>query len=77
MNYQLPEQRPQDFRIFDGNADLNVRGTAEIMREIFNPSESEVTISPPPIPHTWDRDGERCTVCGAKDWMSGGCKPKC
>jgi hypothetical protein len=25
------------------------------------------------IAHSWDRDGERCTVCGAKDWMPGGC----
>lgn len=20
-------------------------------------------------PHDWDRDGERCTKCGDKDWM--------
>lgn len=68
MNHQLPEQRPQDFRIFDGSADLSVRvkSTAEMMREILNP----------PIPHTWDRDGERCTVCGAKDWMGGSCRPR-
>jgi hypothetical protein len=24
-------------------------------------------------PHQWDRDGERCLKCGAKDWMGGGC----
>lgn len=24
--------------------------------------------------HRWDRDGERCVVCGAKDWMGGECK---
>lgn len=29
----------------------------------------------PFYPHTWDRDGERCTVCGDKDWMGGSCKP--
>lgn len=23
--------------------------------------------------HKWDRDGERCTVCGDKDWMGGDC----
>lgn len=21
-------------------------------------------------PHQWDRSGERCTVCGDKDWMT-------
>lgn len=26
-------------------------------------------------PHTWERDGERCTVCGDKDWMGGSCRP--
>jgi hypothetical protein len=25
------------------------------------------------IPHKWNDDGERCVMCGAKDWMSGGC----
>lgn len=23
--------------------------------------------------HKWDRDGERCVKCGAKDWMGGPC----
>lgn len=23
--------------------------------------------------HQWDRDGERCVKCGAKDWMEGPC----
>lgn len=23
--------------------------------------------------HVWDRGGERCIVCGAKDWMAGAC----
>lgn len=22
--------------------------------------------------HKWDRDGERCEKCGAKDWLIGG-----
>jgi hypothetical protein len=26
--------------------------------------------------HEWDRDGERCVKCGAKDWMGGECTPK-
>lgn len=26
-----------------------------------------------PAPHKWDDAGERCTVCGDKDWMGGGC----
>ncbi len=21
-------------------------------------------------PHAWDRDGERCSKCGTKDWMT-------
>lgn len=41
-----------------------------------------MTQSPPPhsaadakpfYSHTWDRGGERCTVCGDKDWMGGSC----
>ncbi len=26
--------------------------------------------------HKWDRDGERCEKCGAKDWMGGPCTPR-
>ena len=26
-----------------------------------------------PREHKWDRDGERCVNCGAKDWMGGEC----
>lgn len=22
------------------------------------------------MPHKWERDGERCEKCGAKDWMN-------
>lgn len=25
------------------------------------------------VAHQWDRDGERCVKCGAKDWMAGEC----
>lgn len=25
------------------------------------------------VAHQWDADGERCTLCGAKDWMAGEC----
>lgn len=24
-------------------------------------------------PHQWNDDGEKCTRCGASDWMAGGC----
>lgn len=24
-----------------------------------------------PIDHTWNEDGDRCTVCGDKDWFAG------
>lgn len=35
----------------------------------------EPRIPAEPMAHTWDETGERCTVCGSKDWMSGGCIP--
>lgn len=38
-------------------------------------SENATAVWPPFYPHTWDRDGERCTVCGDKDWMGGSCRP--
>ena len=28
------------------------------------------------IAHQWDESGERCKICGAKDWMGGLCSPK-
>lgn len=29
---------------------------------------------PKHYPHTWGKDGERCVVCGDKDWMGTNCK---
>lgn len=26
------------------------------------------------VKHDWSKDSEKCCVCGASDWMSGGCK---
>ena len=37
----------------------------------------EAKLATPPVAgssaHQWDRDGERCVKCGAKDWMGGPC----
>lgn len=33
------------------------------------------TPAPSTEAHQWDRDGERCVKCGAKDWMGGACAP--
>lgn len=35
--------------------------------------QAALSAQPAPREHQWDRDGERCTVCGDKDWMGGPC----
>jgi hypothetical protein len=43
---------------------------AEPLRERLAQPEQE----PKHYPHTWGKDGERCVVCGDKDWMGTSCK---
>lgn len=39
-------------------------------------SANKVLALPESEGHEWDRDGERCLKCGAKDWMGGECTPR-
>jgi hypothetical protein len=45
------------------------------MKRLVGDMEWMINRNPEPVKgqHKWDRDGERCVKCGAKDWMGGEC----
>ena len=63
-------------RRIEVNEDVEVTEAAQkvldALQNLLKPSQPEQ--EPEHYPHTWGKDGERCVVCGDKDWMGTSCK---
>lgn len=47
------------------------RQTPEVLEEPSDRTSGRSCPKSPDGTHHWDRDGERCELCGIKDWMTG------
>lgn len=60
----------------DGNAHGIASATLDLVPHTPAPPDSEpAESSGGDEQHQWDRGGERCVKCGAKDWMDAPCTP--
>lgn len=65
-----------DGRNYDAEIEAIERGDEEVifsdvMKAISDDPRCKVVVDPTKCPpHRWDRSGERCEICGTKDWMT-------